>query len=198
MGRSGKELNTVSLKDRKSLIENENWTIGFDGADVWLQQKDSTSYEGNARFYHNLMFYFYAMPFVLGDDGIQYESIPETELMGETYAGIKISYEPEVGDSPEDEYILFYDPETYAMEWLAYTVTFGKDEKSDRFSYIKYSAWENTKGIVLPTQLTWYQVEEGKPVSVRSSMDFEIISIIETPIPPTVFAKPESAVVVDK
>ena len=68
-GKSGKEVHTISLKDRQSKIETDDWSIGYDGTDVWLLENEEDTYEGNAHFYHNLMFYFYAMPFVLGDEG---------------------------------------------------------------------------------------------------------------------------------
>lgn len=197
-GRGGTETYTISLKDRRSLITTENWKIGFDGKDVWLQQNDSTSYKGNARFYHNLMFYFYAMPFVLGDEGIQYEMVPETELMGVSYDGIKISYDDGVGDSPKDEYILYYHPETYQMSWLAYTVTYGKTEKSDRFSYIKYAQWETFNNLILPTQLVWHEVEDGKPLKPSGERVFSEISITEDRTSITTFAKPERSEVVPK
>ena len=31
--------------------------------------KDENEYKGNAKFYKGLMMYFYAMPFIVGDDG---------------------------------------------------------------------------------------------------------------------------------
>ena len=53
------------------------------------------------------MFYFYAMPFILADDGIIYEDVAALKFEGKSYPGIKISYESGVGESPEDEYILY-------------------------------------------------------------------------------------------
>lgn len=68
----GLEITTTDLKDRYALIEMPKHTIGYDGNSVWMTNNDTTSYKGNPKFYYNLMFYFYAMPFILADDGITY------------------------------------------------------------------------------------------------------------------------------
>lgn len=192
---SGLEKHTVALRDRRSLIETDQWTIGFDGVNVWLAQEEEEAYKGNARFYHNLMFYFYAMPFVLADDGINYSAEPTTELDGKMYEGIKISYNDGVGDAPEDEYIVYYDAETHLMTWLAYTVTYRTNEKSDNWRYIKYAEWQDVNGFILPKTLTWYNIEEGRPTGPRSSMNFENIEVSDVLPSSDQFLKPEGAVI---
>lgn len=195
---NGVEKHTVSLKDRRVKIESPSWSIGYDGADVWLDQKEEEAYKGNARFYHNLYFYFYAMPFVLGDDGITYTELEPTELEGKMYDGVKVSYGDGVGDSPKDEYILYFDPETKVMSWLAYTVTYRTNEKSDRWSYIKYSKWNPVNGLTLPKSLAWYQVEDGKPTEMRNEVEFSKVTITETQLEDAMFEKPAEAVVVER
>ena len=195
---SGPEKHTIALRDRRSLIETNDWSIGYDGAEVWLLQENEEAYKGNARFYHNLMFYFYAMPFVLADDGIHYNPEPATELDGKMYEGIKISYNDGVGDAPKDEYVAYFDTETHLMTWLAYTVTFRTNEKSDNWRYIKYAEWQDVNGFVLPKTLTWYTIEEGKPVEPRSSMSFENIQVSENLPHPDQFLKPEGATISER
>ena len=46
-------------------------SMGFDGKNFWLAD-EKESYKGDPIFYHNLMFYFYSMPFVLSDKGLRY------------------------------------------------------------------------------------------------------------------------------
>jgi len=193
----GTETHTVSLKNRKCRIQTTDWVIGYDGEDVWLQQEDD-AYKGNARFYHNLFFYFYAMPFVLGDDGITYTDLPATELDGITYDAVKISYGAEVGDSPEDEYIIYLNQENKMMEWLGYTVTYRDNTKSDDFHFIKYEEWQEVNGFQLPKKLVWYKVEEGKPTTKHSDMEFGKVTVTETELDDSVFKKPLNAVVVPR
>ena len=187
------ETHTTSLKNRQSKIESEHWSIGNDGNQVWLMQNSADAYQGNPRFYHNLMFYFYAMPFILSDDGISYENVPSTELMEQKYAGVKISYNAGIGDSSDDEYIIYYNPDDNTMEWLAYTVTYGKEGKSDDWHFIKYNSWQLVNGLTLPKDLVWYTVEDGKPVKERDTMTFDKVTATETILESSVFAMPNGA-----
>ncbi|KAA3618514.1 MAG: hypothetical protein DWP94_14325 [Flavobacterium sp.] len=191
--RSGTETHNISLPDRKTKIEAPYWSMGYNGKDVWIHENRENAYKGDPVFYHNLMFYFYAMPFVLADPGIEYHEVKSTQLDGEVYEGIKISYNDGVGTSPKDEYILYYHPETYQMTWLGYTVTYHDNEKSDTWKYIKYSEWQDVNGLMLPRTLTWYTVENGKPVQARNNIKFEKVTLTEMLLSPSVFKIPTEA-----
>ncbi|AUP80864.1 DUF6503 family protein [Flavivirga eckloniae] len=196
---SGDEITTTDLKDRRSLIEMPKHTLGFNGKDVWLHSKDTTTYKGyNARFYYNLMFYFYAMPFILADDGIIYNEAKPLEFEGKTYPGIKIAYESGVGESPDDEYVLYYDPETYKMTWLSYTVTFFSKEKSKTFKFIKYSNWQTVEGLLLPETLTWYKYENNLPTTPHDEgVKFTNIKLSTEKPSDDLFKVPENATLIE-
>lgn len=194
---NGDEVTTTDLKNRTSLIEMPKHTIGFNGKDVWLTSKDTTAYKGNPKFYYNLMFYFYAMPFVLADDGIMYEETTPLVFEGQTYPGIKIGYEAGIGESPEDEYILYYNPETYKMEWLGYTVTFFSKEKSKEFHFIKYSNWQTVNGLLLPETLTWYKYENNLPTEKRNDLKFTDVKLSKEKLDAFIFEIKEGATVVE-
>ena len=185
------ETHTVDLWNRNEIIATKKNTVGFDGK-PWVLDTDGT-YKGNPEFYHNLMFYFYAMPFVLGDEGINYSKAEDLVYDGVTYPGIEISYNAGVGASPKDNYYLYYNPETYQMEWLGYTVTYRSGEKSDRVSYIRYNDWKPIDGIMLPNSLSWYKVEDGKIGELRNKVVFEDVSLSKTAKPSSFYAKPEAA-----
>ena len=194
---TGDEVTTTNLQNRESLIDMPHHSVGYDGEMVWLQKKDTTSYQGNAKFYYNLMFYFYAMPFVLADDGINYEEVEALNFEGKDYPGIKVSYESGVGESPEDEYILYYNPETFQMEWLGYTVTYFSKEKSEKWSFIKYAEWQNVNGLQLPKTMTWYKVEDNLPTEPRNDVAFTNVQLMKESMPATTFEKPEEAEAVE-
>ncbi|MCZ4320136.1 hypothetical protein O4H26_14175 [Aequorivita viscosa] len=191
-GKNGDEVHTISLPNRQNKIESKDWSIGNDANGVWLLRHD-LGYEGNPVFYHNLMFYFYAMPFIISDPGTNYTAVEPTELDGEMYNGVKISYNDNVGDSPEDEYILYFDPTTNKMEWLAYTVTFKDQKKSDDWHYIKYDKWQEVNGLLLPEKMVWYNVENGKPKGKKMDIKFDKVTATETMLDASVFAKPYEA-----
>ncbi|MFD0861324.1 DUF6503 family protein [Sungkyunkwania multivorans] len=193
----GNEIHYINLKDRKDRVDGENFKIGFDGKDVWLHA-DEGAYKGNARFYHNLFFYFYAMPFVLADEGVNYSEATPLTFEGTEYPGIRISYDNGVGDSPEDEYYLYYNPDTYQMEWLGYTVTYATGEKSDDVHWIRYNDWTDLKGLLLPNSITWYDYEDDTIKEPKSTIEFKEAELSEVAYGDNVFDKPEGATVIEK
>ena len=171
------EKHLVQLPERLDRVEGSNFVMGYDGQEVWMEA--DTTYKGNAEFYHNLMFYFYAMPFVLADPGINYREAEPLMAQGKQYPGIAISYNDGIGASSKDEYRLYYHPETFEMAWLAYTATYFSNEKSTDFNWISYSGWDTINGLKLPVTLTWYNHEDGIPTEVRNTVHFVNVSITE-------------------
>lgn len=194
---NGNEKQTIDLVSRNDLIETEKYTIGFDGNDSWILQ-DSAYYKGNARFYHNLMFYFYAMPFVLGDDGISYEKTEDLVFEDVNYPGYKISYNDNIGDSPDDNYFIYYNKSDNTMAWLGYTVTYGKGEASNNVSYIRYNDWKLINGLLLPNAISWFQSKDGKLMEPRNTLIFENIKLSDERPNSELFKKPEGAEIAKK
>ncbi len=171
-----KEIHTIDLHTRKDRIDTELFSMGFDGERAWLLDMDK-NYKGNVGFYHNLIFYFYAMPFVLADSGIVYGHTEDLVFEGKHYPGIEISYESGVGASSKDQYFIHYDPETYQMAWLGYTVTYRSGEVSDNVKWIKYGDWVTLDGLVLPNSITWYKYEGRTLLEPANTLTFESTSL---------------------
>jgi len=191
----GNEKQTIDLQNRREKVEASNFTSGYDGKKYWVEA--DTSYTGNPKFYTNLMFYFYAMPFVLADEGISYSKTEPLAYEGKSYLGIKISYGDGVGISPQDEYFLYYDAASHEMAWLGYTVTFFSGEKSEKRSYIRYDDWKKFNGVKLPNSLTWFKVEDGKLIEPRNTRNFVNVRVSEDAFDDTTFEVPDGAKVVD-
>ena len=188
-GKNGDETHTVSLPDRKSKIESKDWSIGFDGKKVWLLRHD-VGYEGDPVLYNNLMFNFFAMPFVMADSGTNYKTLEPTELDGKMYNGFIVSYKVGVGNSSKDQYKLYFDPQTNKMTWLAYTITSKNEKKSSEWHYIKYDKWQDVNGLLLPEKLTWYKLENDKPKGKEMTVKFDKIVATETVLDASIFKKP--------
>lgn len=190
----GEETTITNLQNRKIRLESPKQTIGFDGQEVWVTP--DTVDVSSARFYHNLFFYFYAMPFVVGDPGAFYEDVEPKELAGKTYSGLKISYGENIGDAPDDNYIIWYDQETGKMEWLMYTVTYRSGEPSDTYKLIKYAGWEEFNGLALPTSLQWFQYDGetiGEPRGEATI--FQNVALSTEAPDESLFAMPENAAI---
>jgi hypothetical protein len=182
----------VDLTYRRDKIITLNYEMGYDGKEAWVVNKKE-EYKGNAAFMHNLMFYFYAMPFILADEGLNYSSVEDKRILGKTYKGIQVTFDTGVGASSGDEYILYYDRETHNMEWLAYKATFGADTKPEWYNYIHYDQWLNVNGLILPTSIAWHVVENGEVKEEKNRVDFNTISLSQTAQPSSFYAKPANA-----
>ena len=188
----GEEAHTIDLWSRKTVVNEPNYSLGFDGNDVWITQKDSTSFKSKPSFYYNLYFYFYTMPFVLADDGITYEKIEPLVFKGEEYPGYKISYSANKGSSPDDNYVIYYNAKTYQMEWLGYTVTYYSKKVSDRFNLIRYNDWDNVDSFKLPKSITWYKKDEnGVPTEpARPATEFSLPLVNKIALDDSFYEKP--------
>ncbi len=191
----GNEKQVVDVRDRRERIEGTNFIAGFDGKHIWLEA--DTSYKGNAIFYHNLMFYFYAMPFVIADDGINYSETAPLEFEGKSYPGIRITYDAGVGVSPEDEYFIHYDPTNYQMAWLGYTVTYYSKEKSKEIKWIHYDDWKTFNGLLLPKSMNWFQSVDGQLTEPKKRRRFVNIEITEKKMGEVFFNKTAGASVIE-
>ena len=143
------------------------------------------------------MVYFYAMPFILADDGIIYKDAEPLVFEGVSYPGIKISYESGVGESSEDEYVLYYSPEAFNMEWLGYTVTFFTNEKGKELHFRRYSNWQEVNGLLLPETIVSYYYENNKPTTVKGDTQFIDIKVSEVKPDVAIFEAPEGASIVE-
>lgn len=195
----GDEIHTVDLKSRKTLIETDNYNLGFDGENIWLDQ-DSTFFQPQrAEFYYNLMFYFYAMPFVIADRGITYSDVTPLEINGINYPGIKVGFDSGIGNSHDDKYILYYNPTNKKMAWLGYTVTYGQEGTSDRMNYISYNKWQEVNELLLPKELTWFALENGKPtIASGPAVRFDKIDIDRSAMNESMYNKPTTGIYVDE
>lgn len=192
---SGNEKQVVDLVTRNERIETSTFKTGYDGKQYWLEA--DTSYKGNPKFYHNLMFYFYAMPFVLADEGIIFSETDPLVFEDISYPGIRISYNQGVGESPEDEYFIHYNPTTFKMEWLGYTVTFFSGKKSEKVKWIRYNDWKLNSQLLLPQSITWYNMEEGKITDPRDPTEFTKIELSRDQPDAQIFEKTPKAEIIE-
>lgn len=190
------EIQTIDLHKRFDKISTPAYTLGYNDSEVWLIDNIG-DYKGKPKFYHNLMFYFYAMPFVLSDDGIIYEEVDALVYEGVSYPGYKISYNSGVGASSTDEYYIHYDAKTYEMRWLGYTMTYFSGEPSDKISWINYADWVKVDEVLLPKSITWHKVEEGKIKEAVKTVNFENASLSTAAKPIDFYSRPENAVIVE-
>lgn len=191
-GKQAAETHHVNLNDRKVLIESDSFRLGRDDNGVWVAPA-ADALDRNPVFYHNLVFYFYGIPFLMADPGVNHEDAGTRSLNGKSYRALKVTFDDDVGDAPDDEYILLADPESMQMEWLLYTVTYFVNEKVTNYNALRYSDWQKTGDLVMPGKLTGYVYENDSLGNMRYEMNFSDVTFSDQPLPVERFVKPETA-----
>ena len=151
----------IDLHTRKVRITDSLFVLGYDGDQVWVSPNLKSFGNGSPRFYHNLYFYFFAMPYVLTDSGIKYEDLGEQTIAGKTYHAVKVSYDEGVGDSSEDFYIAHFNPKTGLMELLLYTVTYFTKESNKKYNALFYD-WQEVNGLQVAKSIKGYKYDSGR------------------------------------
>ncbi len=188
----------IALNTRKVLLNNDQYTIGFDGQQVWVSPDTSAYLGSSARFYHNLQFYFFALPFVLADPGISYEQLKAREFQGKIHDGLRITYQSDVGDAANDEYHAYFDQDTHQLRVLLYTVTYFSQSPADRYSARVYGEWQTVNGLAVPLQVTSYRWENDSLGEQRGVTEYRNITFDEIPPDQSMFLMPSQATVSDR
>ncbi len=187
------EEHLIDLENRKVLLTHEDYKVGFDGQEVWVSPDKAAFGDGSARFYHNLRFYFVAMPFIVTDPGINYQVLPQKEIQGTTYNALRVTYDAGVGDAPEDEYILHFHPDSNQMEWLLYTVTYYSGEPSEKYNALHYSEWQEVNGLLMPQMMEGYTYQKGKIGEQRYERAIDDFQMTTDKPDQSLFMMPEEA-----
>lgn len=103
--------------------DQEGVTYGFDGQDAWHAPAE-TEPTVSPRFWSLTPYYFVGLPFVLADEGINFERLDDADLAGTSYHRVKVTYEAGTGDADEDYYVLWLNPATKQLDALNYIVSY--------------------------------------------------------------------------
>ena len=193
LGEEKKETHLIDLWTRKVRIEGESYVLGMDGENVWVSPSKEEFGQMSARFYHNLIFYFFAMPYVLADPGIIYEDLGETTIGDKTYRALKASFKEGIGDADDDLYVLHFNPDTYEMEMLLYTVTYFSGEKHENYNALVYDNWQVINGLRVPASMKGYKFEDGEITEARYDAVFTNVGLTQDPPAQERFAMPGNA-----
>ena len=188
------------LQSRKALITSDSYKVGFDGNEAWITP-NMEALGIPPRFYALTPFYFFGLPFLFADPGVNIESLGTKELNGKEYNVVKATYDPGVGDTPDDDYVAYLDKDTNQIVVLHYIVTYpplmqGKSVEELERHAVVYEEWQEVDGLIVPKKLSFYEWSDDKlgerPVG---SMTFENVSFKKETPDSSVFQKPKGAIV---
>jgi hypothetical protein len=155
---AGISMTTNSSKVR--LDKADGTSIIFDGEEVRITPASAKT-EG-ARFDIFTWQYFFAMPFKLTDPGTIWEDKGVKMIDGKEYKTARLSFTNTIGDSPDDWYIVYQDPETRRLKAAAYIVTFNKEkDKAEKDPHaIVYSEYDTIDGTAIATKWSFHNWSE--------------------------------------
>jgi hypothetical protein len=186
---SSREHHVIDLLSRKDLVEADSFKIGFDGKEVWVSPNKKALGDNSARFYHNLFFYFFSMPYVLADSGINYQ--PDTvKINGETYESIKTTFNSGVGDADKDIYKMIIDPKTKRLFGLLYTVTYFTNVSHEKYNFLKYEDWQEISGLQFAGKLVSYKYANDSIKEKRGEYSFSNVRLKKEAPSKSLFERP--------
>lgn len=178
----------LDLKNRNERMEKKGeYKIGFTQDTVNIYPSVNSFPNKNPRFFHNLRFYFFAIPFVTADDGANQEEMPAGELNGVGYNRVKITFGDDVGIAPKDQYVLWYDQKTHLLKMINYSVTYFDESKSEQYNAIVFDQWKDFEGLKMPTEMIGYKWENDELGEERYRKYFDAIGFSRERPDPSVF-----------
>ncbi|TDQ18262.1 hypothetical protein DFQ04_0060 [Algoriphagus boseongensis] len=185
----------IDLVGRKVRIDGDTWQIGNDGQNVWISPNRQAFQGQSVRFYHNLYFYFYSIPYIFTDPGVIVKKTDPKLLNGVSYEAFEVSFEPGTGDSSKDKYFMLVDPESGRLAWLLYYVTFF-DQNNTKLNALKYDDYRDADGLVFPRILTGYELVNDSTKNIRYQVSFTGPLLVNEALDDKLFKMPENNAVV--
>lgn len=193
MGRAARI--TVEQTGRRTYHEytGGDMRLAWDGEKAW-----SENWEGGAppRFLALLNYYFVNLPWLTMDDGVNLTDVGTETLWDDPveYATVRMTFEPGVGDTPDDYYVLYIHPETKQLKGCRYVVTYKallpEGQKSTPEHILIFDNYETVGGLLVPTHFSIYE-SDRKPYAQCAISHWSF----DEPFDETRMAMPDGAVV---
>ena len=173
-------------------------TIVYDGRTAWLSPKHAEVPGPPPRFHVLTWPYFLAAPYKLDDPGTRHAPTGPHVVRqdGERLRGTKITFDADVGDTPDDWYIAFADPENDRLTALAYIVTYGTalEEASKTPSIVLYNDFVDVDGVPFATTWTFHlwNPESGIDGAPKGAAKISSIAFVDEPA--GAFVRPADAI----
>ncbi len=150
------KITSLTNSTKVRVDKNNNTQLIYDGNNVYLCPENAEP--KGARFDMFTWQYFFALPFKLTDPGTNWEGLESVEMDGNTYDLGKLSFGDNIGDAPDDWYVVYQERETGLLHAAGYIVTFGTDqEKAEEDPHaIVYSYYKVINGIPVATKWTFH------------------------------------------
>jgi hypothetical protein len=170
---AGETVVTVEQSSRRAYLDvpDTDQSMAWDGTKAWGV---NWAQPAPPRFFALLNYYFLNLPWLTQDPGVKLGvpgtgSIPfdETE-----YITVRMTFEAGVGDTPDDYYVLFIEPDGHRLRACEYVVTY-KALLPPCVAHtpphvLVYDEYETVDGLLVPTRYTIY---DGNQVYFKCVID---------------------------
>ncbi|CAN5774908.1 hypothetical protein BH20VER1_BH20VER1_07620 [soil metagenome] len=196
-----KDHHLFDLRSRDGLITSDRYTLGASNGEIWIKPALDALGGTPPRFYMWTAFYFFGMPFVFADPGVVQHPLGKKNFQGREYDATKITFEKDTGDSPDDFYTVYADPESGELKLVIYVVTFPalrKDKPVDQLEphALVFDEWQDAGGLRILKRGSFYNWKnddlDGQPLGV---MEFSNVQLSADSPDRAKFQKPADAVV---
>lgn len=154
----------VEAGSRRATIDypDMDMSLAWDGEKAW-----STNWKMPMppRFLALLNFYFVCLPWLTQDPGVQLGAPGTATLWDDPkeYTTVRMTFGEGVGDTPDDYYLLYIDPETHRLAGCEYIVTYaallGPDMEHTPPKTLLFESWDTVDGLLVPTAYTIYHAD---------------------------------------
>lgn len=173
----------------------EGGVCTFDGTDAWTAGMPAQEGLPPARFHLLTWPWFLSSPWKLGDPGSKMAEQQPRSLRGREVPSAKMTFEPGVGDTPDDWYIVYADPESHVLAAVAYIITFGKsvEEANKEPHAATYDEFVVVEGLRMPKVLTFWNWNEADGLVGDPIGELTVSNVRFGAADEATFAKPEGA-----
>ncbi|WP_339660244.1 hypothetical protein [uncultured Polaribacter sp.] len=133
------------------------------GDEIYVNKENifvSPSLENNkgVRFHAYTWGYFFLYPYKLSDKGTKWNYDFKTNEKEVNFEVAKLTFEANIGDAPDDWYVVYSNKKTQLLEHVAYIVTLGKTlEEAEKDPHaIKYENYTQIDGIPFAKNWSFY------------------------------------------
>ncbi len=136
--------------------------LSWDGEKAW---SENWQFPYPPRFLALLNYYFANLPWLVEDPGVVLGDPGSGKLFDDPteYLTIRVTYEPGVGDTPDDYYVLYVHPESFELRANEYVVTYRallpEGVASTDPHILIYDEWTEVDGLKVPAHYTIYELD---------------------------------------
>jgi hypothetical protein len=141
-----------------------NMRMGWDGEQAW---SENWAVPYPPRFLAQLNYYFLNLPWLTMDSGVILGPPEKTTLWDDPveYIAIRMDFEPGVGDTPDDYYVLYIHPDNHLLKGCKYVVTYKallpEGVESTPEHVLIFDRYQTVEGLVVPVHYSIHELDGG-------------------------------------